>query len=245
MQIEPTLDGVDLCVRNSLRLFEDSCTEGLSLPTVGAILEIGLEEAAKGFLILNCLKEIEAISPKKKINLDKSLSDFIVSVREFNNNIDCQKQIDLAFSRHEVKTNILNFFGNLIPLVSPESDTMKSLTKDFFKDLNPNLSDDFLEKQLSSRSVTDFISKNMYATGSVLKGMSGRIKESGLYVDWTGSCFRYPEIDNNTILRMPEFLYTVIISFKTYTELLQIKLQTKLDIRYLHQKLTALDGRLK
>ena len=245
MQVKPTLDGMELCFQNSLRLFEDSCTEGLSLPTVGAILEIGLEEAAKGFLILSCLKEIEAIPPKRKINLDKSLSDFIVKVREFNNNIDCQKHLDLAFSRHEVKTNILNFFGNLFPLVSLGSDTMKNLTKDFFKGFNPNISDDFVEKQLSSRSVTEFISKNMNATGSVLKGMSGKIKESGLYVDWTGSCFRYPEIDNNTILRMAGFLYTVIISFKTFTELFKIKLQTKLDIRYLHQKLTALEGRLK
>lgn len=245
MEIEPTLDGLDLCVRNALRLFEDSCTQKLSLPTVGAILEIGLEEAVKGFLILICLEKNVLISGKTLIDLDKSLSDFIVSVREFNNKIDCQKQLVSAFRKHKVKTNILNFLGGLIRFVPPESVTIKDFTKDFLNGLNANLGDDSLEKLLSSPSLTDFISQNMNATQSVLMRLSGKIKESGFYVDWIGSCFRYPEIDNNTILRMANFLFSVIAGFKMLTGLLQIKLQTKLDVSNLYKELTVLEDRLK
>ena len=245
MQIEPTLDGVDLCVRNSLRLFEDSCTEGLSLPTVGAILEIGLEEAAKGLLILICSGRKERNLPKISANLDKSLSELKDRVGEFIDNINCQEQLPSAFRRHEVKTEILNFLGSITSLAPPESTTMKGLTKDILRSYDPNLKDDVLEKQFISPSVIDSIKKKMNAVGSVLKEVSGKTKESGLYVDWTVSGFKYPEINNSTIREMADFLFDVITDFKTFTELLQIKLQTKLDIRYLHQKLTALDGRLK
>lgn len=245
MEIEPTLDGLELCLRNSLRLFEDSCTEGLSLPTVGALLEIGLEEVAKGFLILICFDKKGRNLPEISINLDESLSKFIGSMNEFIDNLNCKEQLPDAFRRHGVKTEILNFIGSITSLVSPESTTMKDLTKDFLKTVYPNVRGDFIEKQFSSPSVIDSLNKKMNAIGNVLKEVSGRTKESGFYVDWTGSGFKYPEINNITIRDMADFLFDVITGFKTFTELLQIKLQTKIDFNYLQQKLTVLGERLK
>jgi hypothetical protein len=245
MEIKPTLDGLDLCLRNSLRLFEDSCTDGLSLPTVGAILEIGLEEAAKAILILICLEKKDRVLPKMPITLDESLSGLKDIVGNFFDNINCQEQLTSAFRKHEVKTEILNFFGSIANLVPPESPSMKDLTKHFLRDYDPNLKDDVLEKQYSSPTVIDSINRKMNALGSVLKEVSGRTKESGFYVDWTGSGFKYPEINNSTIRQMADFLVDVIIGIKRFTELLQIKLQTELDVHYLYQKLAALEGRLK
>ena len=177
----------------------------LSLPTVGALLEIGLEEAAKGFLILICLERNEEDSSKTSIGLDKSLSDLITEVKGFSDKIDCQKHMVTAFKEHKVKTNILNLFGNLFGSVSPESITLKQYTKSFLKGLYPDIRGDFLEKYLSSPTVTNSISNHITDIKGSLTKLSQKTKESGFYVDWTGSSFIYPEIDNNTILRMANF----------------------------------------
>ena len=245
MEIKPSLHGLDLCLLNSLRLFEDSCTEGLSLPTVGAILEIGLEEVAKGFLILICFGKKERISPKVSISSDEYLNEFKDRIGKFVDNINCQEQLPSAFRKHEAKTEILNFIGSFINLFSPESPLVKDLTIDFLRSYDPSVKNDFLEKQYSYSSVINSLNREINARGNVLKKISWKIKELGFYVDWTGSGFKYPEINNSTIRGMADLLFEFIVGFKNFSDLLQIKLQTELDVPYLYQKLSALKGRLK
>lgn len=245
MQVEPTLDGIDLCFQNSLRLFEDACTEGLSLPTVGALLEIGLEEVAKGFLILICLEKKERTLPEISIDVDKSLFELKDRIGNFIYNINCQKQLPSAFKYHKIKTEILNFLGIIASFALPESTTMKKLTKNYLKSYVPNLKEDVLENQFNSPAIIDSINKKMNTMGSVLKEVSGGTKESGFYVDWTGSGFKYPEINKSTIQEMAHFLFASITGFKYFTKLIQIQLQTKFDFLYIYQKLTVLKSRVK
>lgn len=245
MEIKPTVKGVELCIKNSLRLLEDTLLPGLSLPTVGALCELGLEEAAKVFLILICLEKSGKISKKTSIVVGQSFSESVARLEESMKERDCQKQLNLAFQQHKVKTKILKSLGDILKSIPAETEAVKKQTTDFLKSIDPNLTDKYLNDLLAQPGVLNNASKQVADTGKILEGKLYEIKELGFYVNWDEeeSDFRYPKIDRDNMIRLVGFLYSMIIAFKNLAELLDIKFEV--DIRDLSTKLSNLDGRIK
>ena len=245
MEVELTIRGVELSIKNSLRLLEDALSPGLSLPTAGALSELGLEEAAKGFLILICLEKSGKLSKKSSLGLDSSLSDLVVGIEEYIKEIECQNKLHSAFKKHLTKTEILNVLGSLFKGNLTESFTIQKYVKDYIKNIKPGMTDDYLNNILDQPEVMDLVRKNITETREMLKGISGDIKKSGFYVDWTGSDYSYPEVDKNTVLNMLRFLISSVAALVEITEIYQLRLQIQVDVIGLTRKLDILNEQLK
>ena len=140
MDYASTPEGAELCIKNSLRLLEDALNPNLSFPTAGALSEIGLEEAAKSFLILICLNKAGKIPKVVSIDLDQNLLNIVKKIDEFSKKIDCQKQLSLAFREHKVKTEFIRELGNLFSKTDvTESDATRKLVIKYLKNIVPNL----------------------------------------------------------------------------------------------------------
>ena len=113
MNCEPTLKDLELCIRNSTRLLEDACTENLSLPTTGALIEIGSEESAKAFHMMICLDKSHNLPKTSNSYSGPTISLLNDRIKALYNQINCHKIIDESFKFHEPKTEIVHFMAAL------------------------------------------------------------------------------------------------------------------------------------
>ncbi len=117
--------------------------------------------------------------------------------------------------------------------------------KDCIKNIIPGMTDDYLNNILDQPEVMDLVRKNIPETREMLKGISGDIKKSGFYVDWTGSDYSYPEVDKNTVLNMLRFLISSVAALVEIMEIYQLKLQVQVNVIGLTRKLDILNEQLK
>ena len=245
MDYASTPEGAELCIKNSLRLLEDALNPNLSFPTAGALSEIGLEEAAKSFLILICLNKAGKIPKVVSIDLDQNLLNIVKKIDEFSKKIDCQKQLSLAFREHKVKTEFIRELGSLFSKTDvTKSYAARKLVINYLKNIVPNLTNDNINSVLSKPEILDNVRSQMTNIEEAIKGVSGRIKESGFYVDWKGEGLTYPEIEKNTIVNMIEFLFSLIFAALKIADLYQLKFQVQADFIELSKKLNNFKARL-
>ena len=245
MENVPTPEVAELCIKNSLRLLEDVLNPGVSLPTAGALSEIGLEEAAKGILILICLNKAGKISKAISIDLGQDLLNMIEKIDQFSKKVDCQKQLSLAFREHKVKTEFIRELGSLFSNTDfTKSDATRRLVSQYLKNIAPNLTDDNINSILSKPEILDKVRLHMIDIEEVIKGISERIKESGFYVDLKGKGFTYPEIEKNTTINMTEFLFSIIFAALKIADIYQLKFQVRADFIELSKKLNTFKAKL-
>ena len=245
MDYASTPKGAELCIKNSLRLLEDALNPNLSFPTAGALSEIGLEEAAKGFLILICLNKAGKIPKAISLDLDQNLLNMVKKINEFSKKVDCEKQLSLAFREHKVKTEFIRELGSLFSNSDfIKSDSTRRLLSQYLKDIAPNLADDNINSILSKPEILDNVRSQMIDVEEAIKGISGRIKESGFYVDWKGESFKYPAIEKNIIINMIKFLFSIVFAAIKIADLYQLKFQIQADFIELSKKVNNFKTRL-
>jgi hypothetical protein len=120
----PTLETVEICLLNSQRLFSDA--EKVSTPTAAALLELCLEEIAKGWMLYftflkqksggvrAALDRSRASSPEESRLLRKILSFYDKHEEYFEN-----PSVDGAFYEHKIKLDYLKFLIELQEMIIP------------------------------------------------------------------------------------------------------------------------------
>ena len=100
-----TLENVDKCIDNAFRLYDDASKT--SVPTKAALIELGIEEMAKGLLITFKTPEFE------KQSLFWSLYDDSIFAGQNGNNfkesLEQYKIVDFTTHRHDKKLDIIQF----------------------------------------------------------------------------------------------------------------------------------------
>lgn len=244
MTCKPTIEGLEMCIRNSSRLFEDACAKDLSLPTAGALLELGLEESAKGFLIFFCLDEEDMIPMTRPADLMPQFSNFITMIEKFSKEHNCEEELNNVFSRHEIKTNLLNSIGDVLESIGGISDSMISMAKDSLSGLNPKFTAEEFDRAINSQGGIGGIVGRMSDLGKAIKTVSDTTKKHGFYVDCKNSGFEYPNLSKNDIAKMAESLFWIIQTLEVVAELSQAEFQIGLDFNDLAKKLNLLKKRL-
>ena len=169
-----TLENAQKCVDNAFRLYDDASKT--SAPTKAALIELGIEELAKGLLISFKTPEIKKISLGGILKIDDILKgqsggDFAASLRG-------HKISDFKTHNHEKKLNTIQFIldgagafysiykDNLAPLYDVLSKTYGGASTE------PHGSDSKkIDEAFSSLSYMDV-------------GKLYKIKEDGFYVDF-------------------------------------------------------------
>ena len=243
MTCKPTIEGLKMCIKNSSRLFEDACTKDLSLPTAGALLELGLEESAKGFLIFFCLDEKGMISITKPADLMPQFSNFITMIEKFSKEHNCEGELNDVFSRHEIKTNLLNSIGDVLESIGGIPGSMISMAKDSLSGLNPKFTPEEFDRAINSQGGIGGIVGRMSDLGKAIKTVSGRTKEHGFYVNCKNSGFEYPNLSKNEIAKMAESLFWIIQTLEVTVKLSQAGFQIGSDFNELAKNLNLLKKR--
>ena len=235
MKCELTIDGLEMCIKNSIRLLTDSCKRGLSLQTVGAIVEIGLEEAAKAFFIMLCLMKNETIKeyPDKSKKEDIKQSSYLnQKIKELIGKFNCDEDIDQLFKYHKVKTNLINDLGSF--LHEPEnylsSNIIKNSATKSFKDIEPGIEENEVKKALSDPKMMSNTKERIESIERATKIFSSEIKERGFYVDCGNHSFRYPFVEKETIKDLSSFLFTLIYLILKITESNHVKFKNEFTI---------------
>ena len=100
-----TLENVNKCIDNAFRLYDDASKT--STPTKAALIELGIEELAKGLLITFKTSEFE------KQSLSWSLYDDSIFTGQKGNNfkesLEQYKIVDFTTHRHDKKLDLIQF----------------------------------------------------------------------------------------------------------------------------------------
>lgn len=175
-----TLENAQKCIDNAYRLYHDALTT--SDPTKAALIEIGIEELAKGLIIW-------AKVPKSKMKLpdNKYMSDLLSNFGDIDiNSLKKYKISDLNIHSHKKKLEALQGLFHFITFLVKN---LKNVDKSMATILAPLLdkmdtSNHEAEKNLNS-AVSEFDAID-------LKNWD-KIKENGFYVDFSGSMAITPE----------------------------------------------------
>ena len=244
MNCETTLKGIELCIRNSTRLLEDACTENLSLPTTGALIEIGLEESAKAFLMMICLDKSHKLPKTSNGYSGPTIPLLNDRIKALYNQINCDEIIDESFKFHQPKTEVVRFIAAFISSIQPNLESIKMEVYDVVKESAPTLTFEQFKNIVSRREVKNSLSMDLDQTDRIMENFSSKIKEYGLYVNCNKSGFAYPEIPKKTVEKMAIFLYALIYGLNNLLgETLQDNI--RLDMRGTKVKLDSLRSRLK
>ncbi|WP_298276401.1 hypothetical protein [Ferroplasma sp.] len=170
-----TVENVKKCIDNADRLYEDALKT--SLPTRAALIELSIEELAKGFLVLYKTPEFENSAIKAEfVDTDKILDD--LERTDFIKTIDEFKIGDFTKHFHREK---LNFIESLVKMSQQFFAAYKTQMEPLIKVYASNYS------QYLSKSIVD----PMKILQEALSNLSGsgisdldKIKEDGFYVDF-------------------------------------------------------------
>ena len=180
MNREPILKGLELCIRNSTRLLEEACTENLSLPTTGALIEIGLEESAKAFHMMICLDKSHKLPKTSNSYSGPPISLLNDRIKALYNQINCHKIIDESFKFHEPKTEIVRFIAAFICSIQPYLGSKKMEIYDVVKESAPSLTYEQYENIPSRSEVRDGSSMDLDQIDRIMENFSSKIKKYGL-----------------------------------------------------------------
>lgn len=233
MKCELTLNGFELCFENSQRLLEDACADNLSLPTVGALLEIGLEESAKAFLIFICLNRLEKLSKGSIFSSIPLIPMMEAKVNEYLKKVDCKKSIEESFRFHAIKTETIRFVMSFLSAIPPESPDVRDKAFDFIRENNPTITKEQFYELLGKFPEME----------RMPPFFSSKIKESGLYVNCSDNGFERPHIQKEVILYMANVLYGMIYALNKLSGSFT-SLGNNFDSRKALMKLTDLKFRL-
>jgi hypothetical protein len=193
-QIPKTLEGAQLAIQNAERLFYDS--KKVSIPTKVALMEIGLEEVSKAWVILLSFEKDLIDKNKEQIDvfldsahidnkkLKKWTEEFSQKIEEYFGKYDLSflfipfdKQ---KFSNHKEKIKFLSKFilytrEILIPLIESISDVDKKINDV----IGPYFSKNKLsELKKNYKAIYDILNINDKNLEYIVK-----LKEYGLYLD--------------------------------------------------------------
>lgn len=212
MNCKPTLKGLELCIKNSTRLLEDACSENLSLPTIGALIEIGLEEFAKAFLMMICLYKSQKLPKTIKGYSNASIPSLIEKAKELYNQIDCDEIITLSFKDHKPKTQVVHIIWVFICSIPQYFENVKGQMYNFVSDSFPAFTQEQFENILSRPEVKTGFFMDLDQTDIIMNNFSSKIKESGFYVNCNNGSYEYPEVPKKNIEKMADFLYAGIFA---------------------------------
>ncbi len=197
-----TLEGVQLCLNNAERLYNDSLN--VSIPTKIALQEIGLEEISKAWnLIANYEKNIFENQPDllenflktAHINLDKynrNIQENEKSVKEFlNENVENSflRPFDSeTFKDHKSKIEFLSKFVKYmrevqLPLIIDSQDRTKLIGELVGRYIPKN----YLTKKDARNQINAMLNINVDQLSDIVD-----LKERGLYVDIEGNALVSP-----------------------------------------------------
>ena len=244
MNCEPTVKVLELCIRNSIRLLEDACSENLSLPTAGALIEIGLEEFAKTFLMMICLDKSHKFNKTFNDSSNTTIPLLNERVKVLYNQINCDEIITESFKSHKPKIDVIRFIGVFFGSIQSNFEIIKENVFDVIKESIPTLTNEQYENIISRSEVKNTLFKDLHQTDSIMESFSSKIKESGFYVNSNKNGYSYPAVPKKTIEKMAVFLYAGI---HTLNNLLGETLHhdIRLDMRNTKVKLDSLRSRLK
>lgn len=196
-----TLEGAQLAIQNADRLFKDSQT--VSIPTKVALLEIGLEEVAKGWAIIlsyeikrldgdqnfeKAFLEVAHIDKKKIKNTVEEMSEKLESFNSKNEPNWFAMPFDVnTFKRHDAKITFLSTFIYYIreiqfPIIRKSSDRIKAIREIYGGYISTSRIADFKDFDQAIDGILDI---NVEQLNLIIDS-----KEYGLYLD----------IENNTII---------------------------------------------
>lgn len=230
MDCKPPPIGFKFCIENSGRLFKDACSLNISLPTTGALLEIGIEEAAKGYLLLVSLLT-EGDLPEKIVNSsfkdpEGFFKDTEIKIRNspfvhFFDQDEVESDLEKAFRKQEIKLDLLRMMSLLFnEMAYDELVSSENLTKE--KECN-----------LKVRIISE-----------ISKVISPKIKESGFYVDCSPQGFIRPYLERDTILKMAQALLELITGLSSLGRILYPGLFIDFTETELMLSLRTLSGKL-
>ncbi|MCL4479905.1 MAG: hypothetical protein M1113_00220 [Candidatus Thermoplasmatota archaeon] len=238
------MKGLELCIRNSTRLLEDACCENLSLPTAGALIEIGLEEFAKAFLMMICLDKSHKFHKTFNDSSNTTMPLLNERVKVLYNQINCDEIITESFKYHKSKTDVIRFIGAFFGSILPYFEILKGDVFDVIKESTPTLTNEQYENIISRSEVKNNLFKDLHQTDSIMESFSSKIKESGFYVNQNKNGYAYPAVPKKTIDKMAVFFYAGIHTLNNLLDEI-FKLDIRMDMRNTKVRLDILRSRLK
>lgn len=217
-----SLEGIQLCVQNAERLFQDS--QSTSTPTKTALLEIGLEEVSKawGILIyfiirilnenpsfLKYLNKYSHLDGRKFNKLSKENSN---KIERYIKNAQLENLInpfdEELFSNHKPKveylSQVIDFIKNIVlPIFQPVTDR-KKLTEELFGKFVLNVR---LEDQ--DKNINEILSISTNNLNEIIQ-----MRENGLYVDIEGGSLVSPSSRRFLPSILNNLLFLLIVSCK-------------------------------
>lgn len=250
MNCELTIDGLEMCLKNSIRLLKDSSKRGLSLPTVGAIVEIGLEEAAKAFLIMFCLMKngtIKEYSDEDKNEGVEQSSLLRQKIKEFVDEFNCSADIDDIFIHHEVKTKLIRKLGSFLQEIETHlsNDSIRNSAVRSLKNFEPKFEEVEINRRLSDPKAMLDAKERIEAISRASRNFSSKIKEQGFYVDCENHSFTFPSVSKRTIKDLSGFLFALIYTILQLGESSQVKFKSELNIKHVKGDFSSLQNMLE
>lgn len=195
-----SLNDVEKCINNAFRLYKDALNT--STPTKAALIEIGIEELAKGFILL-------ANIPKPSFDLplnglpDSTFEDIPSDLLFSLKNYDFKK---FNTYDHKTKLQVVDTMFKYVIFLNTYMEKKLPIIRDL---LSPAFG------QLGNIEKSDINYMVSYITKLNLKGLN-KIKEKGFYVDFKDNKAISPEEQD---LKTENF---VMVFFMLYTSLIAL-----------------------
>lgn len=250
MDCELTTDGLEMCIKNSIRLLKDSSKRDLSLPTVGALIEIGLEEAAKAFLIMFCLMKngiINEYQDKDKSDGIKQSLNLKQKIKEFTDEFNCFADIGDLFIHHDVKTKLIRKLGTFLQEIDTQlsNESIRNSAIRSLKDFEPKFEETEINRRLSDPKAMLDTKERIEAIGRASRNFSSKIKEQGFYVDCDNHLFKFPSVGTKNIKDLSGFLFALIYTLLQIADFTQMKFKSELNIKNIKGDFNSLQNRLQ
>lgn len=198
-----SLDGVKKCLDNAFRLFKDAFNT--SNPTKAALIELGIEELAKGFISLAKIPNPNADPLLDKfINLiaDEDFASFLNSLKKYD-----LKKFNIRY--HETKLQAIQYiFTNVAALYVRLEKRL-----DFLQEvLEPAWG---LLGNAEKSDVNDLISR----LSTINFRKLDEVKEKGFYVNIEGNRYISPEEQNLQSDELVGIFFILYSSLKSYVQI--------------------------
>lgn len=220
-RVKPTYEGIQLCILNSERLFNDSLE--VSKPSSAALLELSLEEISKAWKMFFRLQG-ESYEDEREKLMEKynfiNIHDGIEETVEYQSLIDFMDAhhkelytLDInssEFVAHSKKLDyiglIVSYLKVLLPLTRKILDMDEVWRITSFGILN-------LPKRKNEDGESEFDQAELFLSSINENYMAEftKLKEGGFYVDYSDGTFVFPSI-NPVLINSLEFLVTILIN---------------------------------